>query len=145
MSKKLPLADAALLFNLLGDRTRLRILLLLSRRGEMGIGELSEAVGIRSVGVSYHLAKLRLHGFIDGRRRGQRRSYTLGAGLVHDPLREARAPATPWRFSDGRGWPRAQDGRGAPAEGHAAAVGDPLHDPRNPGPETQPRAPPPGG
>jgi ArsR family transcriptional regulator len=87
MGKKLPLADAALLFDLLGDRTRLRILQLLSRRGEMSVSELCEAVGIRSVGVGYHLVKLRLHGVIEGRRRGQRRSYTLGAGLVHDLLR----------------------------------------------------------
>jgi ArsR family transcriptional regulator len=86
MGKKMALADAAALFNLLGDRTRLRILLLLSRRGEMSVSELCEAVGIRSVGVGYHLAKLRLHGVIEGRRRGQGRSYSLAAGLVHDLL-----------------------------------------------------------
>jgi DNA-binding transcriptional ArsR family regulator len=106
MGKKLPLADAALLFNLLGDRTRLRILLLLARRGEMGISELCEAVGIRSVGVGYHLAKLRLHGVIDGRRRGQRRSYALAAGRVHDLLDLVKPERSPRRGSsatDGTG------------------------------------------
>jgi DNA-binding transcriptional ArsR family regulator len=76
MRKILPLSDAALLFNLLGDRARLRILLLLSRRGEMSISDLGKAVGIQSVGVDYHLAMLRLHRIIDGRRR-----------VVHDLLR----------------------------------------------------------
>ena len=87
MGKKVPLADAADLFKMLGDRTRLRILLLLARRGEMSVSELGDAVAMQKVAISHHLTKLRLHGVIDGRRRGQRRSYTLGAGLVHDLLR----------------------------------------------------------
>jgi ArsR family transcriptional regulator len=106
MGKKMALADAAALFNLLGDRTRLRILQLLSRRGEMSVSELCEAVGIRSVGVGYHLVKLRLHGVIDGRRRGQRRSYTLGAGLVHDLLcfvKPERPPHRAGSAMDGTG------------------------------------------
>ena len=100
------LADAAALFNLLGDRTRLRILLLLSRRGEMSISELCDAVGIRSVGVGYHLAKLRMRGVIDGRRRGQRRSYALAAGLVHDLLglvKPERSPPRGGSATDGPG------------------------------------------
>jgi DNA-binding transcriptional ArsR family regulator len=110
MGKKVPLADAADLFKMLGDRTRLRILLLLARRGEMSVSELGDAVAMQKVAISHHLTKLRLHGVINGRRRGQRRTYTLAAaGLVHDLLRFVKPERQPRRgrsgmHSAGRGY-----------------------------------------
>jgi DNA-binding transcriptional ArsR family regulator len=108
MGKKVSLADAADLFKMLGGRTRLRILLLLARRGEMSVSELAEAVGMQKVAISHHLTKLRLHGVIDGRRRGQRRTYTLGAGLVHDLLLYVK----PERPPHGGGSAMGEAGRG---------------------------------
>jgi DNA-binding transcriptional ArsR family regulator len=121
MGKKVPLADAALLFKALGDQTRLRILLLLERRGEMSASELGEAVGMQRMAVGHHVAKLCLHGVIDRRRRGQRRSYTLAAaGLVHDLLRFVKPERQPRRGGSGidgtgRGY------RTGPARPHKAA------------------------
>jgi ArsR family transcriptional regulator len=90
MGKALPLADAADLFKMLGDRTRLRVLLALARQGEMNVGELSEAVGMNQSALSHHLSLLRMHGIIADRRQSQHRVYALAAGIVPDLLRFVR-------------------------------------------------------
>ena len=59
-------------FRVLADHSRLRILELLSSRGELSVGELVERLGIPQPSVSNHLACLRWCGFVETRR--ERRS-----------------------------------------------------------------------
>lgn len=55
-------------FRGLGDPTRLRILDLLRREGELSVGELVDRLGIAQTKVSNHLACLRWCGFVATRR-----------------------------------------------------------------------------
>ena len=70
---RLPAAPArtdlvAKYFRGLGDPTRLRILELLRKEGELSVGQLVERLGIAQPKVSNHLACLRWCGFIEARR-----------------------------------------------------------------------------
>lgn len=81
-------------FRVLGDRTRLRILDLVSER-ERSVGELVELLGEPQTKVSNHLACLRWCGFVATRREHRVIHYrladervaaviTLGRALLHD-------------------------------------------------------------
>jgi DNA-binding transcriptional ArsR family regulator len=85
--KTLSPAAAARLFKLLGDETRLRVVLALARRGEMNVGELCEAIGIHHPAMSRHLAWLLMARIIACRPRGRYHYYALTGGLVRDLLR----------------------------------------------------------
>jgi ArsR family transcriptional regulator len=69
--------DLALLFAALAEPARVRILLILAERGEVGPAELVEALGLAAPTVSYHLAELRLHGLVTARRAHKRLFYRL--------------------------------------------------------------------
>ncbi|MGH3057521.1 MAG: ArsR/SmtB family transcription factor [Gaiellaceae bacterium] len=58
-------------FRGLGDPTRLRILELLQREGELTVGALVERLGLPQPKVSNHLACLRWCGFVEARRKGR--------------------------------------------------------------------------
>ncbi len=58
------------LFGLLGDSTRVRILLLLCR-GELNVSRLCAALGLPQPTVSHHLGLLRRGGFLTSRREGK--------------------------------------------------------------------------
>jgi DNA-binding transcriptional ArsR family regulator len=58
-------------FRGLGDPSRLRILELLRREGELSVGDLVERLGLPQPKVSNHLACLRWCGFIAARREGR--------------------------------------------------------------------------
>ena len=58
-------------FRGLGDPTRLRILELLHKEGELSVGALVERLGLPQPKVSNHLACLRWCGFIETRREGR--------------------------------------------------------------------------
>jgi len=65
------------LFRLLGDETRLRAMVLLNRRGELCVCELTEALGVSQPKMSRHLATLRDNGLVETRRSGQWIHYQL--------------------------------------------------------------------
>jgi DNA-binding transcriptional ArsR family regulator len=67
-------ADAAEVFQLLSTPGRLHLLWFLSN-DEVDVTTLVHAIGSTKAGVSQHLAKLRLAGWIDGRRDGRRILY----------------------------------------------------------------------
>jgi arsenate reductase len=69
------------LFPILSDETRLRVLMLLMREGELCVGELAHALRLIQPKVSRHLAVLRDSGIIDDRRQGQWVFYQLSAKL----------------------------------------------------------------
>ena len=70
------LADAAEVFQLLGSPGRLHLLWILSD-DEVDVTTLVAAVGGTKAGISQHLAKLRLAGWIDARRDGQHVRYRV--------------------------------------------------------------------
>jgi ArsR family transcriptional regulator len=63
-------------FRALGDRTRLRILNLLSQ-GEQPVGDLIAAMGVPQSSVSQHLAALKAAGLVADRQQGKQRYYAL--------------------------------------------------------------------
>jgi DNA-binding transcriptional ArsR family regulator len=69
-------ADAAEVFQLLSTPGRLHLLWLLSTE-EADVSTLMRAVGGTKAGISQHLAKLRLAGWIEGQRDGRRVRYRV--------------------------------------------------------------------
>jgi ArsR family transcriptional regulator, cadmium/lead-responsive transcriptional repressor len=67
----LPTDLVAKYFRGLGDPTRLRIVELLRREGELTVGELVTRLGLPQPKVSNHLACLRWCGFVEARREGR--------------------------------------------------------------------------
>jgi len=72
-----PALSATELFRLLGDETRLRAVVLLNRRGELCVCELTETLGVSQPKMSRHLATLRDSGLVETRRSGQWIHYQL--------------------------------------------------------------------
>jgi len=70
------------LFKVLGVASRIRIIDLLKQKGPLGVGELSEALGITPSAVSQHLKVLRFAGLVSSQRKG----YWLPYDLDHDSL-----------------------------------------------------------
>lgn len=77
------------LFRVLGHPTRVRIIELL-RDGERSVGSLQGSLGLDSSGTSQHLALLRRHGLVIGRRDGTTVYYRATEGAVFDLLEAAR-------------------------------------------------------
>ncbi len=76
-----------LLFKAFADRTRLRLLGLLSR-GELCVCDLMAVLGVPQSKVSQHLAFLRTAGLVTARREGRWKHYALAkpAGRIHTRL-----------------------------------------------------------
>lgn len=77
------------LFRVLGHPARVRIIELL-RDGERSVGSLQGSLGLDSSGTSQHLALLRRHGLVVGRRDGTTVFYRVTEGAVFDLLEAAR-------------------------------------------------------
>jgi len=82
--------QAAQLFKLLGDEGRLRILMLLSGRGEMSVKALGEAIGASQPVVSHHLTLLRLGGLVRFRRDGKNNFYSVASEVLEPLLRPVK-------------------------------------------------------
>jgi DNA-binding transcriptional ArsR family regulator len=78
------------LFHLLGEPTRLRLLLLLAERGEAPVGALVEAAGQPQSTVSGHLGLLRRCGVVTCRREGKHCHYRLNSPFAANLLRAVR-------------------------------------------------------
>ena len=68
-------------FRILGDMTRLRVLILLGREGELCVCELTHGLGESQPKISRHLALLREASLVLDRRQGQWIYYRLNPGL----------------------------------------------------------------
>ncbi|MFS8201467.1 ArsR/SmtB family transcription factor [Streptomyces sp. CWNU-52B] len=86
------LAEAAEVFALLSDTTRLHLLWLLAQ-GEADVGSLAERCAASRTGVSQHLAKLRLAGLVEARREGRHIHYSLRDGHLRRLVTEALSHA----------------------------------------------------
>jgi DNA-binding transcriptional ArsR family regulator len=81
-------AEAANVFALLSDPTRLHLVWTLAR-GEADVNTLTEASGAARPAVSQHLAKLRLSGLVQVRKEGRRSVYALHDGHLRRLVVEA--------------------------------------------------------
>lgn len=87
----LPISDRTLnrltqVFKLLADESRLRILLTLSREGEMHVSAICRMLGQSQPAVSHHLTLLRMADLVGYRRDGKFNFYRLDAGPLGDTL-----------------------------------------------------------
>ena len=73
--------ELASLLRIMGDGTRLRILLEL-RKGERNVGQLCRTLRLRQPTVSHHLGLLRMGQIVSSRRSGKRVFYS-----IHEPAR----------------------------------------------------------
>lgn len=71
----------------MADETRQRILSLL-QRGEMNVGELTEALGLTQPTVSHHLVLMRRAGLVFRRREGKQVFYRPNTACVAECCRE---------------------------------------------------------
>jgi ArsR family transcriptional regulator len=86
----LSLPEAAQLFRLLGEPTRLRLLLLLADRGEASVGDLAAAAGRSQPAASLHLGLLRRAGVVTSRREWKRVYFRLSSPFAAALLRRVR-------------------------------------------------------
>lgn len=83
-------ADLAALFRLLGDPTRIRILVALLEAGELCVCDLADAVGTTDTKVSQALRLLRAAGVVRNRRDGRNVHYRLDDDHVRTMLELTR-------------------------------------------------------
>jgi ArsR family transcriptional regulator len=91
-----PLPDKSILelsqtFKLLGDESRLRILLHLARNRELHVTDLCSLIKQSQPAVSHHLALLRVAGIIESRRQGKHNFYRVSARFFNEALRRILA------------------------------------------------------
>jgi len=84
---QLSLTRAAQIFQMLGDGTRLRILILLDQKGKLTVTQLREALGQSQPATSHHLALLRRTGLVKYRRDGKNNFYFLASEQVRQWIR----------------------------------------------------------
>jgi DNA-binding transcriptional ArsR family regulator len=75
-------AELVVLFKVLGNDTRLRLLHALHRGGEVPVGELAGQVGMRPQAVSNQLQRLADRGIVTARRDGNRILYSIADACV---------------------------------------------------------------
>lgn len=86
------LGEAAAVFAMLSDATRLHLLWLLAQE-EADVGSLAEQCTASRTAVSQHLAKLRLAGLVETRRGGRHVYYRLADGHLRRLVLEALSHA----------------------------------------------------
>jgi ArsR family transcriptional regulator len=81
----------AQLFRILGDETRLRVLMTLRDAGEMNVTALCRKLRIPQPTVSHHLGILRMGGLVSSRRLGKEIHYAVGDLRRHRYTRAVKA------------------------------------------------------
>jgi len=75
--------DLVQIFKLLADETRLKILFMLLREGELHVSALCDRLDQSQPAVSHHLALLRVAGLISPRRDGKHNFYSVERNRFH--------------------------------------------------------------
>jgi ArsR family transcriptional regulator len=75
--------DLVQVFKLLADETRLKILFMLLREGELHVSALCDRLEQSQPAVSHHLALLRVAGLISARRDGKHNFYSVEQARFH--------------------------------------------------------------
>src|SRR5579859_6214202 len=92
--------DKIVLFlKVLADRSRFRLLSLLSER-EYTVKELAEALELKEPTVSWHVMMLRNHDMVEMRQEGTSHYYRLKQEGVHTLLKELKAKVAPIEFDE---------------------------------------------
>jgi ArsR family transcriptional regulator len=101
----------ARLLRLLGDASRVRILMALRQEPEVSVAALCQRLGQSQPAVSHHLTLLRLAGLVSYRREGKNNFYRLGGGAGDDlpeavinllaPVLEGEGAAEPAPYPSG--------------------------------------------
>lgn len=65
------------LFDTIGDRTRMRVLLLLKEKKELNVSQMCDILNIEQSSLSHHLQGLREHSLVKTRRDGRSIYYSL--------------------------------------------------------------------
>lgn len=97
------LEEAAELFNLASNSTRLKILFLLEELKELCVCDLAEMLGVSVSAVSQHLAKLRAYGLATTRREAQTIYYRLADHAFLAALRRAFFDGVELKVSESAG------------------------------------------
>jgi DNA-binding transcriptional ArsR family regulator len=87
-SPTLSIPEAARLFQLLGDASRLRLLRVLAERHEACVSDLCTAIRMPQSATSHHLMLLRRGQLVDCRRAGKHNFYRISSPLVPELLRQ---------------------------------------------------------
>ena len=90
-SRRAAVTRAAELFRLLGDPSRLHIVLSLLEQHEACVGAVCAAVGQSQPAVSDHLMLLRAGRLVEARRDGKRKMYRVSSPVVSRLVRLAAA------------------------------------------------------
>ena len=114
--------DAANLFKLLSDETRLRILTMLSERVEMCVRDLWQRLGQSQPAVSHHLGLLRAGGVVDTRHEGKHIYYRINPPRFQEVLSAMRLTHLGLRMLSRTRHAEAQDGAALPEPGSAEAA-----------------------
>lgn len=83
-------------FEALADPTRRAILEMLSRRGELPVGEIAAQFDVTAPAISQHLKVLREAGLVLVERRGQQRIYRVNVATMREVERWAVALRQQW-------------------------------------------------
>lgn len=73
--------NPTLLYKCLADETRLKCLMLICHQTELCVCELIAALNLSQPKISRHLAQLRQHGLVSGKRQGQWVFYSINSQL----------------------------------------------------------------
>jgi ArsR family transcriptional regulator, lead/cadmium/zinc/bismuth-responsive transcriptional repressor len=89
MAPRPPLSvqEAAQLFGLLAEPTRLRILLALRDKEEVSVGDLTAVAGLSRQATAYHLTLLRRWDVVECRQAGQQVFYRVASARVAEVLK----------------------------------------------------------
>lgn len=88
------LRDICQVFKLMADETRLRILIHLSRAGELNVTQICDRLTQSQPAVSHHLALMRVAGIIESRRDGKHNYYSVRVEHFEELMRELVPGAT---------------------------------------------------
>ena len=94
------LEEAAELFNLASNSTRLKILFLLDRLKELCVCDLAAMLDLSVSAISQHLAKLRAYGLATTRRDAQTIYYRLTEHVFLGKLRQSVFTEIEWELMD---------------------------------------------
>lgn len=77
------IVDISDFFKVFGDPTRLRLLILLDKNGEMGVGAIAEALSMTQSAISQQLKVLRSSRLVKFRKEGRSAIYRLSDDHIH--------------------------------------------------------------
>lgn len=122
--KGMCMESEAALFKVLGEGTRLRLVVLLAKAGETCVCQLAQALGVQDFNISRHLSILRNAGLVEARRQGTWMYYRLAEPVnrlqecLYDCFRDCLSDHSVAR-DDWNRLQTAQCGSGGSASGHA--------------------------